>query len=693
MTTSSFCIDAVSKWQAKLAERHVRGVLWLTGSPGWYLDTMEGLVKQQTGPSQWVGDKGIKPAAATQLLGTELCLILYDTRSGMHPNGLAAMLGALQGGGMLVLGSPRPRNWLGQGDSDYQRLGVFEQPPKTQYFFKRLLSWLGSQPYIWQIDEQLGGTTPSLEGLDVLAPAARFCLTDSQLKVVEAGLKVVHGHRRRPLLVTADRGRGKSTALAETICQLVRLSSTQVIVTAGAESGAAVLRQYVDAQLEELSASVIFITPDKLLQDLPTCGLLVIDEAAGIPLPTLSTLMSHYSRVIAATTLGGYEGTGRGFQLKFLPELARVAPQYRHLTLQQPVRWSSQDLLEPDINRTLLLNVELEGIEGDLSPAIFCWIDQADLASNEKLLEQVFGLLLQAHYRTRPDDLRVLLDAPNVRIAAACNDQRVTAVALVAVEGELPLELEGDVSKGHRRLKGHLLPQMMATNSEQDNWFSFNCWRIARIAVHPLTRLQGLGSGLLKWITQQALDERVDLLGTSFGAAEQVLPFWQQCEYLPAWLGAKANSYTGGHSLLLIQPLGNQAKQHFQQHRVFWSGLLPLLLQEEGHQQNWELVAQLALSDGREVAECLLTSTELLAAFLQHNGAYEPAINSLVRLAWIGLAADKWSVAQKQLVVEKLVFHRSWPAVIESCGFQGKAQALKELKRALLATYIEEIKN
>lgn len=78
--------------------------------------------------------------------------------------------------------------------------------------------------------------------------------------------------------------------------------------------------------------------------------LLVIDEAAAIPLPVVKRLVGQYL-VFLCSTVNGYEGTGRSLSLKLLHQLraAGSAPAskdsvekgrlFREVQLHEPIRY------------------------------------------------------------------------------------------------------------------------------------------------------------------------------------------------------------------------------------------------------------------------------------------------------------------------------------------------------------------
>merc|ERR1719506_2889922 len=81
-------------------------------------------------------------------------------------------------------------------------------------------------------------------------------------------------------------------------------------------------------------------------QHLAQAELLVVDEAAAIPLPTVRKLLGPYL-VLLSSTVNGYEGTGRALSLKLIEELRRkkasgkgAEGSLRELSLDEPIRYA-----------------------------------------------------------------------------------------------------------------------------------------------------------------------------------------------------------------------------------------------------------------------------------------------------------------------------------------------------------------
>ena len=60
---------------------------------------------------------------------------------------------------------------------------------------------------------------------------------------------------------------------------------------------------------------------------------------------------------------------------------------------------------------------------------------------------------------------------------------------------------------------------------------------------------------LLKLTERQA--ERLDYLGVSFGATEQLVKFWRKSGYVPVYLRQTANDLTGEHSCIMLKTLSD----------------------------------------------------------------------------------------------------------------------------------------
>jgi N-acetyltransferase 10 len=97
--------------------------------------------------------------------------------------------------------------------------------------------------------------------------------------------------------------------------------------------------------------------------------LLIIDEAAAIPLPIVKNLLGPYL-VFMASTINGYEGTGRSLSLKLLKQLREQSSLSKsdkstasigsrtlcEITLNEPIRYSLKDPIESWLNSLLCLD-------------------------------------------------------------------------------------------------------------------------------------------------------------------------------------------------------------------------------------------------------------------------------------------------------------------------------------------------
>ncbi|SFX74473.1 GNAT family N-acetyltransferase [Marinospirillum alkaliphilum] len=598
-------------WLQDLEKRRFRQLLWLRGDAGWCRaaalqwlarmqqlqdDSLKGCWVQAVTPAGELPDlpTGVEllPASrARHRLGSEQQVLVFDAFTGLHPDALGALSGTLQAGGLLLLLTPEP--WSSQPDPDYRRLAHWPYEPEqlSCHFLQRCEHLLlAADVPRWSQSQGQQGNWWQLPAVAAASASGHWPLgaaSEDQARLVQQLLEWVGQKPVVPVVVTANRGRGKSGALGLLLRALaLHEPQKKLLITAPSrEASDAVFARLQDLPPER-TAQIGFVAPDALLQTLPTADLLLVDEAAALPVPVLQQLLQHYPRSVFATTQQGYEGNGRGFALRFTRHLDQQAPGWLSLTLRQPLRWAALDPLERLTDRLLLLDAEVVDPAPDSITSIqIQWLDRQQLLADESLLSQVFGLLVLAHYRTTPDDFRQLLDAPDLQLACAWQDQHPVGLVLVQQEGGFDAELAAAIFMGQRRPQGHLLAQSLTFHGGFVQAAQLHWWRVQRILVHPLLQGRGIGLALLDFVQQQAQQNQgIDLLGSSFGVTESLLAFWSKAGYASARVGITRDQASGEHTLQVVKGLteAGQALQQALQQRLAETlpELLPLALQQ-----------------------------------------------------------------------------------------------------------------
>ena len=548
----------------------------------------------------------LPPARAAALLGGECDLLIIDAHAGLDADALGAAAGTLRGGGLLLLLAPTLSDWPAGVDPEAARIAVHPlgAADVTGRFVGRLARLLAGDPAVGRVSGAAGAAAIASASDALLclstspADATRAApetarapddlttpATADQRQAVEAVLRVANGRARRPLVLSSDRGRGKSAALGIAAGRLLAGQQRRILVTAPRRAAVDALFRHAHAVAPAAADALGFIAPDALLAERPAADLLLVDEAAGIPAPLLARMLAGWPRVVFATTVHGYEGTGRGFEVRFRGVLERLTPGWHWLRLRAPVRWRAGDPLERLIDRALLLDAEPAPDDevtartgAHAADLTFEPLDRDRLAADEPLLRQVFGLLVLGHYQTRPADLRHLLDGPNLSVAVLRDGETVLATALTAREGELPDDLLGPIFDGRRRPRGHLLAQTLSAHGGLLDAPRLGYSRIVRIAVHPAARGRGLGQRLVGALADEATAGGRDFIGASFGATAGLIRFWRRCALLPVQLGSRRNAASGAHAAVVLRPLSDAGTALFATARGRWVARLGVLL-------------------------------------------------------------------------------------------------------------------
>ncbi|WP_426369833.1 GNAT family N-acetyltransferase [Pseudocolwellia sp. HL-MZ7] len=515
-------------------------------------------------------------------LGTESQFVVFYHEQ-LNIDALAALSGTLISGGILFIVIPE-----NIASSDFYQGSFFNQ---------RLADKVLNNTAIKIIKEADGVASAkasnacsvisqsSAEDVEVVLKQTSLemnCLTQEQLRAVKQVIQVVKGHRNRPLVLTADRGRGKSSALAIACAELLKNAQAEIKIAITAthrksidvffkqltqslkrEETTADINISGSNRLEHKNGSVQFIAVDELIKTKTTFNLVLVDEAASIPLYFLNQLLAKHHRMVFASTVHGYEGAGRSFTLKFQNNVAQKYPESKTLNISQPIRWAENDPVEAFIYDLCLLNAEApklpEGFSLSSSLLEFKEVNTEALMLDELLLQQIFAVLVTAHYQTSPNDLRLLLDNPNITLVTLSSQKQLLGVALLLKEGATEDEqLKGLIQSNQRRLKDQFIPQSLLTHCGEESSFNYSYLRVMRIAILPELQDKGLGSMFLSLIEAYAEQQNIDFIGTSFGANKSLLNFWQQQAYKIARIGFTKDKASGEHSALLLKAINKQ---------------------------------------------------------------------------------------------------------------------------------------
>ncbi|MFG6665878.1 tRNA(Met) cytidine acetyltransferase TmcA [Halomonas sp. HNIBRBA4712] len=574
---------ALAAHAQRLARRRWRQLVWLRGEVSAGREAAHALWRARDWQAPlWVGEahaapvEALSPRKARSRLGGEHQLVVFDASPGFDPDALGVLAGTLIAGGLCVLITPA--DWGAAPDSDYARLSDHPTPwtSLTAHYLERLASILAASPGVVRWQAAGGLALPALNGGAALtpAPADSACRTEDQAQVVAL---IARLKRRRPLVITSERGRGKSAALGIACARLLKGGLSDIVVTAPTRGAIESLAERLTALCPEgdwqgrerfvlpCGETLRYLAPAELDEQVGL-GLaggdgatLLVDEAAALPPALLAGWLAAFPRVAFATTVHGYEGSGRGFALRFRAVLERQTPLWREARLETPVRWAPFDPLEAVLERLLLLNAPLPEVTpgAPIQPRA---ITQQRLADDPARLEKLFGLLVQSHYRTRPSDLRQLMDGPNTgfRVIGETEPQ---AVLVTRDEGGFEPALAELVARGERRPRGHLLAQSLAAHGGSRAALTARWRRVARIAAHPARRREGLGRALLEADILDARARGVALYGATFGAEAALLDFWQALGFHPVRLGVTREPSTGEVAVMVARALDDEGER------------------------------------------------------------------------------------------------------------------------------------
>ena len=379
------------------------------------------------------------------------------------------------------------------------------------------------------------------------------------MKFVEA---ISEKSLRSTVSLTAARGRGKSAALGLAIAAAVGFGYSNIFVTSPSPENLHTLfdfvfkgfdalnyEEHLDYELiqstnPEFNKAVVrvnifhdhrqtiqYIHPGDAAK-LSQAELVVIDEAAAIPLPLVKALLGPYL-VFMASTINGYEGTGRSLSLKLLEQLRQQSSSVgksegeaasegsrrnlHEVELKESIRYRTGDKCESWLNSLLCLEASCPSLGGGTPLPQDCslyYINRDTLfsyhAASEAFLQRVMALFVSSHYKNSPNDLQLLSDAPAHHLFCLLGPLSSESASLPEVLSVVQVCLEGEISRNSimaglqrgQRAAGDLIPWTMAQQFQDDNFPQLSGARVVRIATHPDYQKMGYGSRALHLLQQ-----------------------------------------------------------------------------------------------------------------------------------------------------------------------------------------------
>jgi tRNA(Met) cytidine acetyltransferase len=663
----------------------------------------------------------VAPVHADRLLGTTRSAVVVDAHDTCPPNVLGRVVGAVGGGGLFVLVTPPLDAWPDRRDGFDASLAVppFEVADVAGHFRRRLVETIRAHRGVAVVDVDAGAV--GQDGLtdppprrprpaptrppDAAFPGAAYdaCLTRDQTDAV-AALEALRDSGTA-VVVEADRGRGKSAA-AGIAAACLAAEGREVVVTAPGYRNAREVFVRCAAVCRALDAldstdgdpprsvtttaggAVRWASPGDAATEPGSVDALLVDEAAALPVRRLTDFLAA-DAVAFATTVHGYEGAGRGFDVRFRDRLDESGRDVRTVALHDPVRHAPGDPVESWAFHALLLDARpaVDPLVTDAVPADATYRapDAEALLADEHLLREAFGLLVTAHYRTEPNDLARLLDAPNLSVRALTVGGHVVSVALLAREGGLGPDRRAAMYEGER-VRGNMIPDVLTSQLRDEDAAATVGWRVVRIATHHACRSRGFGSRLLGEVRRDA-DGDADWLGVGFGATPRLLDFWRENGYGTVHLSTTRNDASGEYSAVLLDPLTPAGERLHDRHAAWFAERSPGVLSDALRDLDPDVArAALRACAADPLLDLSAREWRVVAGAARGPGLYgvDPApFRRLVRTHLVAGDSGLLSAREERLLVTKLLQARPLPSVADELDYHSTGEAMRALGDAL----------
>ncbi|XP_006663862.1 RNA cytidine acetyltransferase 1-like [Oryza brachyantha] len=393
-----------------------------------------------------------------------------------------------------------------------------------------------------------------------VGPLIGKCFTMDQGKAVINFLdSILDKSLRSTVGLLAARGRGKSAALGLAIAGAIAAGYSNIFVTAPSPENLKTLFEFVckgmnaleykehlhydvvksaDPEFKKATIQInVYKQHRQTIQylkphdhgKLSQVELLVIDEAAAIPLPIVKSLLGPYL-VFLSSTVNGYEGTGRSLSLKLLQQLESQSQPaasndgpnssrlFKKIELNESIRYASGDPIESWLNELLCLDLanSIPNISRLPHPkeCDLYYVNRDTLFSYHKeseiFLQRMMALYVASHYKNSPNDLQLMADAPahHLFVLLGPVDESknqlpdILCVVQVCLEGQISRKSAMKSLSEGRAPCGDQIPWKFCEQFQDNVFPSLSGARIVRIAVHPSAVRLGYGSAAVDLLSR-----------------------------------------------------------------------------------------------------------------------------------------------------------------------------------------------
>ncbi len=650
-----------------------------------------------------------------KVLGQTYDLAIIDFINNLEPNDLGKLTGIVRGGGLYIFMLPSFDVFLSTL-TRFQTLLITPQykPEDVRHLFarrfiKKIREHNGIAVYNVDdknfIQEFKEYTVSSKEKKKLIIPKKtrlpqviyEKALTQDQveaLKIIETLYEKPTKEEKKAIVLTADRGRGKSSVIGLAIGGLAHKirrakGKCTVLITASSEANVQEVFNFAKKALELLghevkissgqyitsikskNINIEFFTPLNCLKK--QGDILVVDEAAALHVPMLFALLKKFNRIIYSSTIHGYEGSGRGFSVRFLTRLRKLKKvKVIEYEMNEPIRYSANDPIEKWVFDFLLLDAEPARLnENDIKDIDEKKVDylipslEKFFLEDEERLRQFIGIYVMAHYRNNPNDLGMMMDAPHHFVRAVTLPTGKIVVSLeIAEEGPLNENMSKECALGAWIL-GNIIPDRLIKHYKIIDFGRFKGLRIVRIATHPEVMRKGLGSLALSFLEKEAKEKGYDWIGAGFGVTRELLNFWLKNGYIPVHLSPERNVVSGEYSLLVIKPLNEHAKRYIEYFSSEFLRKIIYSLPEPYHDLN-PRTARILLNTAKDVNLKIDLSPSQIGRLMSYawgDMTLENCMDAMQILAkkyFFSKKISRLTELQELLLITKILQAKSW---------------------------------